>query len=76
MKDADGNFVKDQWVYFSSGGKEYHAYVDNDKGLALAIVDEPGEYEVYAYTVNATKISYGTVTVKDKNVVCNLSEIQ
>lgn len=76
VKDADGNFVKNQWVYFSSGGKDFHAYVDNDKGLALGIVDEPGEYEVYAYTANSTKISYGTVTVKDKNVTCNLSEIQ
>lgn len=28
--------------------KEYD-YVDNDKGLALVIVDEPGTYEVCSY---------------------------
>jgi len=46
---------------------EYY-YVDNDKGLALVIVDEPGTYEVCSYD-NGNRIYYGTVTVTDKNCV-------
>ena len=52
-------------------GVEYY-YVDNDKGLALVIVDEPGTYEVCSYD-NGNRIYYGTVTVTDKNVSCALT---
>lgn len=76
VKDANGEFVKDKWVYFGSGEKSYYAYIDNDKGLALAVVGKPGTYTVYGFTNDGNQIHYGTVTVTDKNVVCELSELE
>lgn len=69
VKDANGEFVKDKWIYFSSA--RYCEYIDNDEGVVVVIVDEPGEYEAYSYT-GGEKVVYGTVTVTDKNVTCTV----
>ncbi|MCI5936585.1 MAG: hypothetical protein MRZ36_01065 [Eubacterium sp.] len=69
VKDANGEFVKDKWIYFSSA--RYCEYIDNDEGVVVVIVDEPGEYEAYSYA-GGEKVIYGTVTVTDKNVTCTV----
>ena len=72
VKEANGEFAKDKWIRVEKDEKTEYYYVDNDKGLALVIVDEPGTYEVCSYD-NGNRIYYGTVTVTDKNVSCALA---
>ena len=72
VKEANGEFAKDKWIRVEKDEKTEYYYVDNDKGLALVIVDEPGTYEVCSYD-NGNRIYYGTVTVTDKNVSCALT---
>lgn len=72
VKEANGEFAKDKWIHVEKDEKKEYDYVDNDKGLALVIVDEPGTYEVCSYD-NGNRIYYGTVTVTDKNVSCALT---
>lgn len=72
VKEANGEFARDKWIHVEKDEKKEYDYVDNDKGLALVIVDEPGTYEVCSYD-NGNRICYGTVTVTDKNVSCALA---
>ena len=72
VKEANGEFARDKWIHVEKDEKKEYDYVDNDKGLALVIVDEPGTYEVCSYD-NGNRICYGTVTVTDENVSCALT---
>lgn len=78
LKDTDGQIVKDTNIYFNNlndtESPVYSITSDSENGSVSIIVKETGVYEVYGYP-DAEKVSFGTVTVTDKNIECTLKQV-